>query len=175
MAEELGAVFEGISKGLLVYELQPQRMQVVGEHGGVTYVDDSKATNPAAIAAALAGFEPERGVVLILGGSEKGTDFSEVLPHLDRCRGVICYGEAGPRIFDFLEKNEVAVDVPHLLLVPDLAAAVAEARGAALPGDVVLLSPGCASFDGFAGYAERGEAFARLVIKLSGSRGAARR
>jgi UDP-N-acetylmuramoylalanine--D-glutamate ligase len=99
-------------------------------------------------------------LVLILGGSEKETDFSEVLPYLERCRSVICQGEAGDRICEFLRRNGAK---PEVHLVANLAAAVDEAREAALPGDVVLLSPGCASFDQFAGYSERGMTFAGLV------------
>jgi UDP-N-acetylmuramoylalanine--D-glutamate ligase len=147
-----------IREGLSSFRLKPHRMQVVGEHAGITYVDDSKATNPAAVAAALASFEGP--TVLILGGSEKETDFAEVLPLLSRCRAVVCQGEAGPRIFGFLRKRAVGTEVR---LVRDLASAVSEARKLARPGDVVLLSPGCASFDQFAGYAERGAAFAGLV------------
>jgi UDP-N-acetylmuramoylalanine--D-glutamate ligase len=157
-AERLGAELEGIRVGLLGYRVKPHRMQIVDVRRGVTYVDDSKATNPAAVAAALASFDEP--VVLILGGSEKGTDFSEMLPYLERCRFVICQGEAGIGICEFLKRNEVK---PEVHLVADLAAAVEEARGAALPGDVVLLSPGCASFDQFAGYSERGAAFAGFV------------
>ena len=149
---------EGIRSGLLGYRVKPHRLQVVGEVGGVTYVDDSKATNPAAVAAALASFDEP--LVLILGGSEKETDFSEVLPYLERCRSVICQGEAGARICEFLKKNGAK---PEVHLVANLAVAVDEAREAALPGDVVLLSPGCASFDQFAGYSERGMTFAGLV------------
>ncbi len=171
-AEHLGATLGGIREGLLGYRLKPHRMQVVGERGGVLYVDDSKATNPAATAAALASVEEP--VNLILGGSEKETDFSEILPHLDRCRSVVCQGEAGPRILGFLEENGAPVDVFYVLLVPDLAAAVAETRKVARPGDVVLLSPGCASFDQFAGYAERGEAFAELARVDAGADAAAR-
>ena len=157
-AERLGAELESIRGGLLGYRVKPHRMQIVGERCGVTYVDDSKATNPAAVAAALPSFDEP--VVLILGGSEKGTDFSEVLPYLGRCRSVICQGEAGIRICEFLKRNKVK---PEVHLVADLTAAVEEAREVALPGDVVLLSPGCASFDQFAGYSERGAAFAGLV------------
>ena len=160
-AERLGATPSGIREGLLGYRLKPHRMQVVGEHGGVTYVDDSKATNPAAVAAALASLEGP--VVLIVGGSEKETDFAEVLPVLARCRAVVCQGEAGPRIARYLEESGVGVDVR---LVPDLAAAVKEAGRLSRPGDVVLLSPGCASFDQFAGYAQRGEAFAELAAEV---------
>ena len=157
-AERLGASIGGIRDGLFDFQLKPHRMQIVGERGGVTYVDDSKATNPAAVAAALASFEEP--TVLILGGSEKETDFAELLPLLSRCRGVVCQGEAGSRIFGFLKKSGVEAEVR---LVPDLATAVDEARGIARPGDVVLLSPGCASFDQFAGYGQRGAAFAGLV------------
>ena len=162
-AERLGAGMEGIREGLLGYGLKPHRMEVVGERGGVTWVDDSKATNPAAVAAALSGLEGP--VVLILGGSEKETDFSEVLPHLKRCREIVCQGEAGPRLARFLEGSGVEAGVCSL---PDLASAVEEARAIARSGDVVLLSPGCASFDQFSGYAERGEAFARLSAVRSG-------
>jgi UDP-N-acetylmuramoylalanine--D-glutamate ligase len=143
------------------YRLKPHRMEVVAERDGVLYVDDSKATNPAAVAAALSGFE--RPVVLILGGSEKHTDFSEVLPQLGRCRVVICQGEAGPRISAFLEEHGDDSPDTRILLVEGLQAAVDIAERLAHWGDVVLLSPGCASFDQHSGYAERGEAFARLV------------
>ncbi len=157
-AERLGVGLEGIRKGLLGYRIEPHRLQVVAERDGVTYVDDSKATNPAAVASALTSFEGT--TILILGGSEKETDFSEILSLLDDCRAIVCQGEAGPRIHEFLEERSVAIKV---FLVPDLTEAVEKARRFALPGDVVLLSPGCASFDQHASYAERGAAFARLV------------
>ncbi|MDQ3792832.1 MAG: UDP-N-acetylmuramoyl-L-alanine--D-glutamate ligase, partial [Actinomycetota bacterium] len=99
-AERLGASDEAVRAGLLGYRLKPHRMEVVAERAGVLYVDDSKATNPAAVAAALTSFEGP--VVLILGGSEKETDFSEILPHLGRCRAIVCQGESGPAIFEYL-------------------------------------------------------------------------
>jgi UDP-N-acetylmuramoylalanine--D-glutamate ligase len=169
-AERLGASMEGIRAGILGYRLKPHRMEVVAERAGVLYVDDSKATNPAAVAAALASFEEP--VVLILGGSEKETDFSEILPHLDRCRAIVCQGESGPGIFEYLRDSGWG-DVCRL--AADLREAVAEAASFAREGDVVLLSPGCASFDQFAGYAERGEEFARLVADLAGSERGAHR
>ena len=162
-AEKLGASVEDIRAGLLGYRLQPHRMEVVAERAGVLYVDDSKATNPAAVAAALASFE--RPVVLILGGSEKETDFAQVLPHLDRCRAIVCQGESGPGIFEHLRDAGWG---DACRLVAGLAEAVAEAEALARAGDVILLSPGCASFDQFPGYAERGEAFARLVAESRG-------
>ena len=165
-AQRLGASLGGIRDGLYAYGLRAHRMQVVAERGSVTYVDDSKATNPAAVAAALDSFESP--VLLILGGSEKHTDFSELLPRLGGCRAVVCQGEAGPRIAGYLEEKGWGEVVYRTL---DLAEAVTEAGSLARPGDVVLLSPGCASFDQFEGYAERGAAFARLVHSLAGRQG----
>ena len=169
-ALKLGASAEGVRAALMDYRLKPHRMEVVAEGGGVAYVDDSKATNPAAVAAALSGLE--RPVVLILGGSEKHTDFAEVLPYIGRCRAVLCQGEAGPRIAGFLEDAGHAGLVERLV---DLRSAVGRAAEVAHAGDVVLLSPGCASFDQFAGYAQRGAEFARLVRELPADRGAVRR
>jgi len=169
-AHRLGAGLGEIREALLGYESMPHRMRVAAEVSGVTYVDDSKATNPAAVAAALASLDVP--LVLILGGSEKGTDFSEVLPGLETCRAVVCQGEAGPRIAAYLE-DEGWQDVVHR--APDLEKAVERAGDLASPGDVVLLSPGCASFDQFPGYAERGDAFLRFAGQVAGHRGALRR
>ena len=162
-AERLGVGLRDIRAGLLGYDLKPHRMQIAARRGGVTYVDDSKATNPAAVAAALDSFDVP--VVLILGGSEKFTDFSELLPGLGGCRAIICQGEAGPRIASYLE-SEGWQDVVYR--ASDLERAVERAGELARPGDVVLLSPGCASFDQFPGYAERGDAFARFARELTG-------
>lgn len=159
LAQSLGADEEGIRSGLSSYLMKPHRMQVVGERGGVLYVDDSKATNPAAVAAALCGLE--RPVVLLLGGSEKYTDFSEVADVISGCRAVVCHGEAGSRIAESLSRVAEGSGV-ELVRAVSLGEAVSEARGRAWSGDVVLLSPGCASFDEFSGYAERGDEFARL-------------
>lgn len=168
MAWKLGATLDGIRAGLLGYRLKPHRMEVVAESGGgIVWVDDSKATNPAAAAAALGSFR--RPVVLILGGSEKDTDFAEILPHLGVCRAVVCHGEAGSRIFEYL-KIEGFGGMSHL--ADGLSDAVEKCVSLAEDGDAVLLSPGCASFDAFAGYAERGEAFARVAREMSATRGA---
>ena len=104
-AQRLGAAPSDIREALLAYEARPHRVQVVAEVAGVTYVDDSKATNPAAVVAALESFEAP--VVLIVGGSEKFTDFSELLPVLRGCRAVVCQGESGPRIAAYLEGRRV--------------------------------------------------------------------
>ena len=165
-AQRLGAEIGEIREALLAYESKPHRMQVVAKISGVTYIDDSKATNPAAVAAALASLDSP--AVLILGGSEKGTDFSEVLPVLGVCRAVVCQGEAGTRIAAYLE-DEGFQDVVHR--TADLKTAVERAAELAGPGDVVLLSPGCASYDQFPGYAERGDAFVGFARDLAGHHG----
>jgi UDP-N-acetylmuramoylalanine--D-glutamate ligase len=169
-AQRLGAELREIREALLEYESRPHRMRVAAKISGVTYVDDSKATNPAAVAAALGSLDAP--VVLILGGSEKGTDFSEVLPCLGACRAVVCQGEAGPRIAAYLEDKGFQ-DVVHS--TPDLEKAVERARELARPGDVVLLSPGCASFDQFPGYAQRGDAFSGFARDFAGHHGTVRR
>lgn len=156
--EKLGVSPQDIRAGLMSYRLKPHRMELAAERDGVLFVDDSKATNPAATAAALESVEGP--VVLILGGSKKETEFAEVLPHLRRCRAIICQGEAGCVISEYL----IGAGWGRLVYrARDLSRAVAIAEELARPGDTVLLSPGCASFDQFAGYAERGDAFARLV------------
>jgi UDP-N-acetylmuramoylalanine--D-glutamate ligase len=167
VAQRLGAGVSDIGEALLGYEAKPHRMQVVAEAAGVTYVDDSKATNPAAVAAALESFDVP--VVLILGGSEKHTDFSELLPGLRGCRAVVCQGEAGPRIADYLED---AGWQDLVYRAPDLRPAIKKAGALARAGDVVLLSPGCASFDQYSGYAERGDAFAGIARAFAGQHGA---
>jgi UDP-N-acetylmuramoylalanine--D-glutamate ligase len=161
-AQRMGAELGEIREALLEYESRPHRMRVAAQMSGVTYVDDSKATNPAAVAAALESFDAP--VVIILGGSEKGTGFSEVLPGLGVCRAVVCQGEAGPRIAAYLE-DEGFQNIVHR--TPDLKKAVERATELARPGDVVLLSPGCASFDQFPGYAERGDAFVGFAAELA--------
>ena len=170
VAERFGAKPDEIREALLAYEARPHRVQVVAVVAGVTYVDDSKATNPAAVVAALQSFEAP--VVLILGGSEKFTDFSELLPVLRGCRAVICQGESGPRIAAYLDEKGWGDLVRR---APDMEEAVRRAEVLAKPGDVVLLSPGCASFDQFSGYAERGEAFSRFVRDLDPQRRAVSR
>lgn len=165
MAQRLGCTLEGIRSSLSQYRLKPHRMEVVGEVDGVLYVDDSKATNPAAAAAALESFDPP--VTLILGGSKKDTEFIEILPYLKRCRAVICQGAARHNIAEYLKGAGWGGIVNS---ASNLEGAVAFAEGISRSGDVVLLSPGCASFDQFSSYAERGEAFARMVREIEAGR-----
>jgi UDP-N-acetylmuramoylalanine--D-glutamate ligase len=115
-------------------------------------VDDSKATNPGAVIAALRSFD--RPIVLIAGGKSKGTEFSELGKAISsRTKAVVLIGEAAEEIGRHVKRATVA----HASSMDE---AVATAAGFAESGDVVLLSPGCASFDMFASAEARGEAFA---------------
>ncbi|MGH7708247.1 MAG: UDP-N-acetylmuramoyl-L-alanine--D-glutamate ligase [Vulcanimicrobiaceae bacterium] len=133
----------------------PHRLQPVAEADGVLYVDDSKSTNPGSVVAALTSFE--RPIVLIAGGKSKRTDFASLRnPVAARTKAVVLIGEAA---------DEIARALPGIetIRAQTLDEAVDVARGLAAPGDVVLLSPGCASFDMFASAEARGDAFAAAV------------
>jgi UDP-N-acetylmuramoylalanine--D-glutamate ligase len=125
----------------------------------VRFYDDSKATTPSAVLAALAGFE---SAVLIAGGRNKGLDLGALRAGAGRVRAVVAIGEAAPEV-----EAAFAGRAP-VTRAASMAEAVAAAAGAARPGDAVLLSPGCASFDWYRSYAERGEDFARAVAALVG-------
>ena len=142
----------------------PHRMELVRMLDGVGYVNDSKATNVAAATAALEAFDG--GVHAILGGSLKGGDFVGLAPAVRaHCEHCYLIGEAAPRLAQDLANTRV-----ELSRAGDLDRAVAEAARRARPGETVLLSPACASFDQFADYAERGERFRELVRALPPTR-----
>jgi UDP-N-acetylmuramoylalanine--D-glutamate ligase len=144
----------------------PHRTQWLAERAGVAWYDDSKGTNVGATLAAIEGLAPTRPsgrLVLILGGQGKGQDFAPL-------RGALAaHGRAAVLIGEDAGAIDRALDdaVPVQRAV-DMNAAVAAAAALAEPGDGVLLSPACASFDMFSGYAARGEAFARAVHALAG-------
>jgi UDP-N-acetylmuramoylalanine--D-glutamate ligase len=146
----MGATGEGIERALHSFRPPDHRRQVVGTWGGVTWVDDSKATNPHAAVAAIRAYP---SVILIAGGRNKGLDVASIAAE-SNLRHVIGLGEAGP---------EIAAAARAGTLVADLDEAVALADGLAGPGDTVLLAPACASFDMFRSYAQRGELFAAAV------------
>ncbi len=138
----------------------PHRTQWVAEKGGVTYINDSKATNVGAALAAIEGIGTGR-LVLIAGGQGKGQDFAPLREAVARrCRAVLLIGEDAPALAAALG------DAAPVERLADLDSAVARAAELAAPGDVVLLSPACASFDQFSGYAERGERFIAAVEAL---------
>ena len=138
----------------------PHRVALVGESGGVRWYDDSKATTPASVVAAVKAFP---SVVLIAGGRNKGLDLG-VLRHVaDRVRAVVAIGEAAPLVSDVF--NGVA----PVLQAGSMDDAVKQAATAARSGDAVVLSPGCASYDWYRSYGERGDDFARAVRELIGT------
>lgn len=132
------------------------RFQFAGVRGGVTFIDDSKATNVGAVDTALAGLDGP--VILILGGKDKGGDFSGIVErHKGRIRKCYVIGEATDRIM-----SEVS-GIVEAQKASDMREAVARAYEGASSGDTVLLSPGCASFDQFRSYAHRGDVFQECV------------
>jgi UDP-N-acetylmuramoylalanine--D-glutamate ligase len=148
-----------VARALRTFIGVPNRLEEVARRGGVLYVNDSKATNVAAAAVGIAAFPG--GVHAILGGSLKGGDFGGLRdPVRDRCRGGYLIGEAGERLAHDLEGT-----VP-LRRCGDLASAVEAAARAATAGEVVLLSPACASYDQYADYEARGSHFRELVQAL---------
>jgi UDP-N-acetylmuramoylalanine--D-glutamate ligase len=156
---ELGLPQEAIERGLATFRGLPHRMEVLGTFGGVTFVNDSKATNPASTAPALAAYPR---VHWIVGGLPKSDDLDECAPHFTHVAAAYTIGEAGPHFADILEP------VMRVERCEMLAEAVKRAMSRATPGDVILLSPGCASFDQFKDYEARGDAFRQIVAELSG-------
>ncbi|MDX2170344.1 MAG: UDP-N-acetylmuramoyl-L-alanine--D-glutamate ligase, partial [Deltaproteobacteria bacterium] len=157
-ASAWGTPPEAIRAGLRTTAGLPHRLQLVGERRGVRWYDDSKATNVGAVEKSLDSFDG--GIVLLLGGYDKGGDFAALAPRLGRVAQLICFGKAGPSIAAQLGAAAGA------RVVPTLAAAVERAAALARPGQVVVLAPGCASFDEFRDYAQRGDTFRALVDAL---------
>ena len=138
----------------------PHRMQFVRSAGGVSYINDSKATNVAAAIASVQSLETP--VVLLAGGQGKGGDFAALAAAVsDRLRAVIVFGEDSAQI------AQAFTGKAQLHIVPDLDAAVHCASELAAPGDTVLLAPACASFDQFINYMRRGDAFCAAVQELA--------
>jgi UDP-N-acetylmuramoylalanine--D-glutamate ligase len=154
---------DAVRAGLRTFAGVPHRLQEVGRRDGVFYVNDSKATNVASTLVALRAF-PNGGVHLIAGGQGKGQDFAALGSAVSAsCRAVYLIGEDAPRIAQALRGAAPrGVEVP-LRECGDLERAVAAASAAARAGEVVLLSPACASFDQFSDFEARGERFVALV------------
>jgi UDP-N-acetylmuramoylalanine--D-glutamate ligase len=155
-----GASVEGVRRGLLDFRGLPHRVALVGEAGGVRFYDDSKATTPHAAATAVAGFE---SVVLIAGGRNKGLDLRTLAESAGPIRAVVAIGEAAPDVAAAFE------GVRPVTRAGSMREAVRTAVDLARPGDAVLLSPGCASFDWYGSYGERGDDFARAVDEVTGA------
>ena len=148
-------------EGAKRYRGLPHRCEVIGQIKGVRYIDDSKGTNIGATAAALAGLADDGAIWLIIGGQGKGQDFSLLKPALFGLNvRLLAIGEAREEI-RFHLSSEAPVEV-----IDSLEDAVMRSASAASPGDTVLLSPACASFDMFSNYVERGERFKKAVAAL---------
>ncbi len=162
LTEALNVPLAAQREALRAFRALPHRAQCVAERNGVRYIDDSKGTNVGATVAALTGMPGP--AILIAGGDGKGQDFSAlreaVVAH---ARAVVLIGRDAPRIEQALEGCQVPV-----VHAPDMRAAVATAARLARPGDTVLLSPACASFDMFRDYVHRAEAFRKAVQELIG-------
>jgi len=157
VARVLGVADDVTALALATYPGLPHRMERVAERNGVLFVNDSKATNPTSTAPALAAYP---AVHWILGGLPKSDDLDACEPYLDHVKGAYTIGEAGP-MFAQLLKRKVPVTECEMLIE-----AVGVAAEAARPGEVVLLSPACASFDQFRDYEARGDAFRAAVEAL---------
>ena len=159
VARTLGINEDVIARALETYPGLPHRMERIRERDGVLFVNDSKATNPASSSFALASYP---AIHWILGGLPKGDDLDECVPMFDHVRAAYTIGEAGPMFARLLRTAGKPVTESETL-----PRAVNDAAAAALPGEVVLLSPACASFDQFKDYEARGEAFRAAVEALA--------
>jgi UDP-N-acetylmuramoylalanine--D-glutamate ligase len=154
VALSAGATVEGCRGALAGASLLPHRVSLVGSAGGVDWYDDSKATTPASVVAAVAGF---RSVVLLAGGRNKGLNLGALASTVPPVKAVVAIGDSADEVAEAFQ-GKVPVSV-----AANMADAVTAAASYAKPGDSVLLSPGCASFDWYGSYAERGDDFAELV------------
>jgi len=149
-----GANIAGVRRALRQFDNLPHRLALVADAGDIRWYDDSKATNPHAVLAALSAFA---SVVLVAGGRNKGLDLTLLARGAGTIRAVVALGEAGAEV------EAAFAGARPVTLATTMEQAVAAAADVAQPGDVVLLSPGCASFDLYGSYAERGDDFARWV------------
>ena len=169
LARSFGVPATAVRDGLRRLELGDHRIQTVAEHDGVRWVDDSKATNPHAAASSLRAFD---SVVWVAGGQAKGTTFDDLVQtYADKLRGVVLLGVDRQVIADALTRHAPHVPVTMIDSTDTgaMVQAVTAARGYAVPGDVVLLAPGCASKDMYTGYDARGVAFSSAVRAITGA------
>jgi UDP-N-acetylmuramoylalanine--D-glutamate ligase len=158
-AAAAGAPETALAQGLRTFPGLEHRLERVADVDGVQWINDSKATNVASAAVALESMT--RPVVLLLGGKPKGESFTPLLAALGDVRVVLAYGQAGEQIAE-----ELGAHVTLVHLKGAFEDVVARAHALARPGDVVLLSPACASFDQFQDYEDRGRRFKALVAKV---------
>ena len=158
LGEAVGLELDAMLAVLRQFPGLPHRCQWLGERDGVQFYNDSKGTNTGATVAAVQGLSRRRGdTVLIAGGQGKGADFTSLQSVGDRLRGLVVLGEDAALIAAALRSQLDAVAVGDMAGALDAAIAMAE------PGDRILLSPACASFDMYSGYQQRGDIFSALV------------
>ena len=151
---------DSIFTGLESFKAVPHRLEFVADTDGIKWINDSKATNVASTFFALESMETP--TILILGGTDKGNDYSAILPFVkEKVREIVCMGVDNTKIINFFDGKVEAVHDTH-----SLADAVACCRRIARSGETVLLSPCCASFDLFKNYENRGDLFKEEVLKL---------
>jgi UDP-N-acetylmuramoylalanine--D-glutamate ligase len=170
IASVAGINAEAMADAVRAFEPVRHRLELVGEVDGVRYVNDSIASTPERTLAGIRSFsEP---LVLLLGGKDKDLPKDELAQEaLSRCTGIVFFGADGPLLEAAVEANAAFVaqeERPETSRVVTLAEAVAAARDMAEPGDVVLLSPACTSFDAYANFEERGDEFRRIVRSMAG-------
>jgi UDP-N-acetylmuramoylalanine--D-glutamate ligase len=148
-----GVPVESIADGLRSARPLPHRLELVTVRNGVTWINDSKATNTAATRSALKSLN--QPIILLVGGVDKGEDFASLVPSGTNLRAILAYGEVAPRIVSEIENV--------LLVEGDMEAVTKRAEALAEQGDAVLLSPACSSFDMFDSYEDRGCVFSALA------------
>jgi UDP-N-acetylmuramoylalanine--D-glutamate ligase len=162
IATELGIASEFVTAALAEFVGLPHRLEHVGEFAGVDYYNDSKSTTPDATLTAVWAFE--RPLIVLIGGADKGLPLEALAVTLvSRAKAVICFGQARERLQKAVTGARGNAGTPVIESVSKMASAVERARELAGCGDVVLLSPACASYDEFANYEARGRKLAELV------------
>lgn len=168
VALALGASAEDVRRGLRTFAPLEHRIEPCGFIGGVECYNDSKATNVDATLKALAAFGQKRPIAL-LGGFDKGTDLGELVSAAQRhCKAVVCFGAAAPRF----EQAFAGASIP-VIAAQGMESALDAALSIAQDGDIVLLSPACASFDEYHGFEDRGRAFKSMVAQRAAAKGRA--
>lgn len=152
MAYKLGVSIADIQKTICAFQPVEHRMEYIGEKQGVTFYNDSKATNTHAVVAALSSFKSN--IILLAGGHDKGISFDDLTQFDERVKTCVAFGET---------RHQFADIFTHVVETKDMKEALAAAISISKPGDVILLSPACSSYDQFPNYEVRGKLFKEMV------------
>jgi len=152
-----GIAPEVVRRGLRSFKPLEHRLEPCGDIAGISFFNDSKATNVDATCKALSAF-PKESAIFLLGGHDKGTELDELVEAASVCHAIVCFGAAGQRFFEALSSLDIPVELAdHMEDALDRAIALAQ------PGMSIVLSPACASFDEFDSFEHRGRVFKQLV------------